>query len=83
MTIEITLFGFGDDRPPAFNGKNCLSLEIETPATPSTVLRRAGIEDATGLVLMNQDQVIPPAQWENAVIEDQDRLTLLSAFEGG
>lgn len=83
MAIEITLFGFGDDRPPAFRGENRLRLDIETPATPWTVLRRAGIEDAAGLVLMNKDQVIPPRQWENEIVEDDDRLTLLSAFEGG
>lgn len=83
MAIEITLFGFGDDRPAAFKGENRLNIDIETPATPATVLRRAGIEDTTGLVLMNQDQVIPPAQWEAEIIEDHDRLTLLSAFEGG
>ena len=83
MAIEITLFGFGDDRPPAFKGENRLRLEIDTPATPSAVLRRAGIEDNTGLVLMNQDQVIPPQQWESDIIRDHDRLTLLSAFEGG
>ncbi|MCP4389238.1 MAG: hypothetical protein GY802_13160 [Gammaproteobacteria bacterium] len=83
MAIEVTLFGFGDDRPAAFKGENRLRLEIETPATPWTVFRKAGIEDPTGLVLMNQDQVIPPAKWENDIVEDHDRLTLLSAFEGG
>ncbi len=83
MAIEITLFGFGDDRPPAFRNENRLCLEIETPATPWAVLRRAGIEDATGLVLMNRDQVIPPRQWENDIVEDHDHLTLLAAFEGG
>ncbi|MCP4388413.1 MAG: hypothetical protein GY802_08965 [Gammaproteobacteria bacterium] len=83
MAIEITLFGFGDDRPAAFKGENRLSLEIETPATPWAVLRTAGIDDPAGLVLMNQDQVIPPRQWENDIVEDHDHLTLLSAFKGG
>lgn len=83
MTVEITLFGFGDDRPPAFGGDNRLRLEIDTPATPATVLRAAGIEDTTGLVLMNLDQVIPPQQWDKDIVEDHDRLMLLSAFEGG
>lgn len=83
MAIGIILFGFGDDRPAAFKGENRLRLEIETPATPWAVLRAAGIEDPTGLVLMNQDQVIPPRQWENDIIEEHASLTLLSAFEGG
>jgi sulfur carrier protein ThiS len=83
MAIEITLFGFGDDRPAAFGDKNRLSLELETPATPRAVLHGAGIDDATGLVLMNRDQVIPPRQWEDEIVDDDDRLTLLAAFEGG
>ncbi len=83
MTVEITLFGFGEDRPAPFGANNRLRLEIDTPATPWAVLRAAGIDDETGLVLMNQDQVIPPQHWENDIIKDQDRLTLLSAFEGG
>jgi sulfur carrier protein ThiS len=47
------------------------------------VLRAAGIEDASGLVLMNTDQVIPAGKWDDAIVGDQDCLTLLSTFEGG
>ncbi len=83
MAIEITLFGFGEDRPPRFKGENRLQLEIDTPATPWAILRAAGIDDEVGLVLMNRDTVIPARHWDEAIIQDQDRLTLLSAFEGG
>ena len=83
MSIEIKLFGFGDDAPPAFHGGKRLELDIDTPATPRAVLRAAGIEDASGLVLMNTDQVIAAGQWDDAIVSDQDCLTLLSTFEGG
>ena len=83
MAIEIRLFGFGDDRPAAFAGRDLLRLELETPATPWAVLRAAGIDDAEGLVLLSAEQLIPPAQWHDAIIHEYDRLTLLSAFEGG
>lgn len=83
MTIEITLFGFGDDRPPPFGSENRLCLDLDTPTTPRVVLRAAGIDDETGLVLMNQDVVIPARHWDDNIIRDQERLTLLSAFEGG
>jgi len=83
MSIAIKLFGFGDDVPPAFNNGNRLELDIDTPATPWTVLRAAGIDDPTGLVLMNADQVIPTGQWNDTIVSDQDCLILLSAFEGG
>lgn len=83
MTVEIRLFGFGDDRPRAFGAADRLELDIATPATPRALLRAAGIDDEDGLVLMTRDQVIPPQDWDRAVIDDAQRLTLLAAFEGG
>ncbi|MDH3386437.1 MAG: MoaD/ThiS family protein [Gammaproteobacteria bacterium] len=83
MTVEIKLFGFGDERPPCFGDSNTIRLAIETPATPWLLLRALGITDTTGLVLMNADRVIPERQWSEAIVQDSDRLTLLSAFEGG
>ena len=83
MAIEIKLIGFGDDRPPRFGRQNSLSLEIETPASPWSLLRELGIDDVTGLVIMDADSVIPLDRWQDAIVEDGARLTLLSAFEGG
>ena len=83
MSIEVKLFGFGDDRPAGFDRDNRLRLDIETPATPLAVLRAIGIDDDTGLVLMDQDRVIPQRQWDQPILPDQGSLTLLAAFEGG
>ena len=83
MTVEIRIFGFGDERPAAFGDKNGLEIEIATPATPRALLHAAGIGDEAGLVLMDRDSVIPPQKWDDAIIGDGQRLTLLSAFEGG
>lgn len=83
MSIEITLVGFGDERPSTFAGSNRLQLDIETPATPRSVLAAAGIADVEGLILMNTVQVIPVRHWGEPLVQDRDRLTLLSAFEGG
>ena len=83
MTVEIKLFGFGDERPAIFGDSNSLLLDIATPATPRSLLRAAGIDEELGLVLMDRDNVIPPQCWDDLIIEDQQRLTLLSAFEGG
>jgi sulfur carrier protein ThiS len=83
MSIELKLFGFGDDRPAPFGGLNRLRLDMDTPATPRAVLRAAGIDDCTGLVAMSADRVIPQEQWDQAIVNDEDCLTLLSAFEGG
>ena len=83
MAIEIKLIGFGDDQPARFNGKNRLQVELETPTSAQALLQSAGIADATGLVLMDTDTVIPPEQWGEPRFEDQTTLTILSAFEGG
>ena len=83
MTVEIKLFGFGDERPAIFGGGNRLCLDIATPATPRALLHAAGIDEEVGLVLMSRDSVIPPQEWDEAIIEDSQSLTLLSAFEGG
>jgi sulfur carrier protein ThiS len=83
VTIEIKIFGFGDDRPTSFLGKNQLKLELATPATPWEVLRAAGIDDATGMVMMISDEVVPSQQWDDSIINEESQLTVLSAFEGG
>ncbi|MGB5327126.1 MAG: hypothetical protein WBO58_02805 [Gammaproteobacteria bacterium] len=83
MAIEIRLIGFGDDQPPRFNGKNRLQIEVETPTSVRVLLKSVGIEDATGLILMDTDTVIPLEKWDESSITDQTTLTILSAFEGG
>ncbi len=83
MAVDIKLVGFGGDRPPLFGARDRLELEIETPATPEAMLRALGIDDTTGLVLMNADSVIPARQWREAVIAASDRITILAAIEGG
>jgi sulfur carrier protein ThiS len=83
MAIEIRLVGFGDDRPPGFNLKNRLTIEIETPASVRGLLRRAGIEESPDLIAMDSETVIPPEAWNDSRIGDNTTLTLLSAIEGG
>ena len=83
MTIEIRLFGFGEDRPTRFNGKNHLQLDIETPTSARALLRSVGIEEAADLILMDAEIVIPPDQWGKPRIVDHSTLTVMSAIEGG
>jgi sulfur carrier protein ThiS len=83
MTIEIKLIGFGEDRPPRFDARNRLQVETQTPASVRTLLQLAGVDEAPDLIAMDAETVIPPAQWDQARIEDQTTLTLLSAIEGG
>lgn len=83
MTVAIKLVGFGDDRPAPFGRRDRLELDIDTPTSPQAVLQALGIDDTTGLVLMNAESVIPARQWGDAVIAASDRITILAAIEGG
>ncbi len=83
MSVDIRLFGFGDERPARFKGKNRLQIEIETPTSVRAILCSLGIEEAADLILMDADTVIPAAQWSAPRIGDQATLTIMSAIEGG
>ena len=83
MAVEIKLIGFGDDQPLRFNGKNRLQIELETPTSARVLLQSCGIEDTTGLILMDANTVISSDLWDEIRFEEQSTLTILSAFEGG
>jgi thiamine biosynthesis protein ThiS len=83
MTVEIKLIGFGGDQPARFNGKNRLHIDVETPATVRKLLQSAGIEEASDLIAMDTETVIPRDQWDESRIGDRATLTILSAIEGG
>ena len=83
MTIEISLFGFGDERPAAFGGGNRLALAAPAPLSPQALLQAAGFDATEGLVLIVDDTVIPVGDWQRPLIDDGTAVTVLSAFEGG
>jgi len=83
VAIEISLFGFGDERPAAFAGGNRLVLAVPAPLSPNALLRAAGFDDTEGLVLIVDNAVIPVADWQRPLIDDGTAVTVLSAFEGG
>jgi hypothetical protein len=83
MTIEIKIFGFGDDRPSSFQGKNQLKLKLVTPTSPKTVLREAGFDENNDLVLMTNEQVKSPDLWDDEIRVDETQLIVFCAYEGG
>jgi len=83
VAIEVSLFGFGDERPAAFGGGSRLALAVPAPLSPEALLRAAGFDDTEGLVLIVDDAVIPVADWQRPQIADGAAVTVLSAFEGG
>ncbi|MDH5353781.1 MAG: hypothetical protein OEY09_04980 [Gammaproteobacteria bacterium] len=83
MPIKISVFGFGDDSPALFQNQKKILLNIDTPATPRAVILEAGFDEAEGLVLMIDNGVIVPQDWDSPIVKDGDDLRVMSAFEGG
>ncbi|MFT5218427.1 MAG: thiamine biosynthesis protein ThiS [Planctomycetota bacterium] len=83
MSIEVTIFGFGDERPPAFQNADRLELDLELPATPMAVLLRSGFDDQEGLALLINDRIVHAQDWQHAIVGPGDQVKVLSAIEGG
>ena len=81
--IEVSLFGFGDDRPTCFGNRNKIQLTLDNPASVSAVLLQAGFVDTNGLVIMLNNSAVAEKQWHSRILSSGDKLKILSAFEGG
>jgi thiamine biosynthesis protein ThiS len=82
MTVEITLFGFGDDCPAGFIN-NRKTLDIASAQNLIKVLQSAGFDDFIGIALLVNGSGVAPPDWESKIIEPGDSIKLLSAIEGG
>ena len=83
MAIEVSLFGFGDERPAPFGAADRIELALETPATPTSLLRAAGFDETRDLLLVVDGTVVLASDWERTRIDDGASVRILSAFEGG
>lgn len=83
IEIEISLFGFGDDRPACFGNRNKIQLTLDQPASVDTVIRQTGFVDTSGLVIMLNNGAVAEKQWHSKMLSSGDKLKILSAFEGG
>lgn len=83
LCIEIHLIGFGDDRPACFDEANRFRFKTNHPITPRQLLKIAGFTSSSGLILMSGDSLISETRWDEPLITNDDRITLMSAIEGG
>ncbi len=82
MTVEITLFGFGEDCPPGFQ-RNTLQLSLNRAEGLKRVLNMAGLDNLDGLVLLVNNRGVSASEWSKTRIIDNDSIKVLSAIEGG
>ncbi len=83
MSIEVSLFGFGDVRPAVFGRSDSIQLALEPPVTPVALLRAAGFVDTRDLLLIVDDELLLASDWERARIDDGASVRIMSAIEGG
>ena len=83
MAVEVRLFGFGGIRPKGFHDSDIARFDIATPTSPRALLNHLEIDDATGMVMMRRERLLPQTQWDQPVIADGERITLMWAIEGG
>lgn len=82
MTIEITLFGFGDDCPAGFIN-NRRTLDLPSAQNLIEVLQSAGFDNFDGIALLVNGTGVAPPDWESRIIGSGDSIKVLSAIEGG
>jgi len=84
LTIEIILFGFGDDKPACFQNGNQLQVTPDTANTTlDSLVRQLGFADTSGIVCILNQQVVAEPDWKIVSMTDGDSIRILSAMEGG
>ncbi len=83
MSVELSLFGFGDERPAAFGTSNQLVLPVGENTTVEVALKQAGVTDPESLSAILNGTMVPRPDWSSTALCDGDELKLLMAIEGG
>lgn len=83
MRVELSLFGFGGDRPTAFGNSDQLQLTLEKKTTISHALEIAGFDEIGSLSTMLNNTLVTPHDRSTRELFDGDALTILMAIEGG
>lgn len=65
-------------------GGGSQAIEIDSPITVTQAMERLGIEEEADevLVILN-DEIVPPAERAGQTLENDDRLTLMPQLKGG
>lgn len=85
MTVEVSLFGFGDDKPGSFGQSDTLNVTLAAGQTITVkqLLGQAGFKDLHGLSAMLNGTLVPHSEWDSRSVNDDDTLKVLMAIEGG
>ncbi|MHB8261847.1 MAG: sulfur carrier protein ThiS [Bacteroidia bacterium] len=62
------------------NNTSCL---IDADASLSSALQQQGLLTQKGIAVAVNNTVIPKADWQQKVLNDQDKITIIRATQGG
>lgn len=85
MSVEVSLFGFGDDKPRPFGQSDTLNVTLAAGQTITVkqTLDQAGFTDLHGLSAMLNGTLVAHSEWDTKTVSDGDALKVLMAIEGG
>ena len=62
------------------NNKSCV---LETDLSLIFVLKQNGIQDQKGIAVAVNNTVVPKAEWQNKILNENDKITIIRATQGG
>lgn len=57
--------------------------DIEGEPSIDILLNFLNLESTRGVALAVNDRVVPRSEWENFQVQDQDKITIIRATQGG
>lgn len=62
------------------NNQNC---ELQTGSSLALALEKKGINGARGIAVAINNHVIPRTEWNNKILTENDKITIIKATQGG
>jgi sulfur carrier protein len=62
---------------------NDVPLELDNLCNISTILNKKGINDYTGIAIAVNEQVISRRKWDEFIVQENDKILIIKATQGG
>ena len=62
------------------NNKNCV---LEDDLSLASALKQNGVHNQKGIAVAVNNSVIPKSEWQNKILNENDKITIIRATQGG
>lgn len=62
---------------------NSKRYHLPDPVSLSELMRANQLDQASGIAVAVNDWVIPRTDWQNTLLQSQDKITVITATQGG